>query len=213
MRELWVKDKEGKKKGVNAKWEDESREVAEKQGEMGRRLVSAQQALITTLSISILIFLLILLFGAPTTSHLLHSLTLSLHLSFLLAYPLFNALGVPSIYEKGIYDRFRLSRLLCEVDLKSPLEKITVLPIVGTVIGAWIGVIPFALDWDRPWQSYPLPPIFCSTIGFLLGCLIASFSVGNGIEEQVDTSIRQSVTSNNKVIGKSSQKSRSSRRR
>ncbi len=103
---------------------------------------SAQQALITTLSISILIFLLILLFGAPTTSyvfpistvptsycssspsspppsptrHLLHSLTLSLHLSFLLAYPLFNALGVPSIYEKGIYDRFRLSRLLCEVE-------------------------------------------------------------------------------------------------
>ncbi len=34
-----MKDKEGKKKGVNAKWEDESREVAEKQGEMGRRLV------------------------------------------------------------------------------------------------------------------------------------------------------------------------------
>lgn len=36
LRELWVKDKVAKK-GVKAQWSDETGEVAEKQGEMGRR--------------------------------------------------------------------------------------------------------------------------------------------------------------------------------
>jgi len=27
-----------------------------------------------------------------------------------------------------------------------------VYPAIGTVIGCWLGVIPIALDWDRPWQ-------------------------------------------------------------
>ena len=40
--------------------------------------------------------------------------------------------------------------------LQTPLEKLTVLPIAGAIVGAWLGAIPFALDWDRPWQVGPV---------------------------------------------------------
>ena len=36
--------------------------------------------------------------------------------------------------------------------LRAPLERATVYPVCGTIVGAWCGVIPMALDWDRPWQ-------------------------------------------------------------
>lgn len=43
----------------------------------------------------------------------------------------------------------------------------------GAVIGAWIGSVLLALDWDRPWQAYPLTPAF----GMLLGYSIGSYLV------------------------------------
>jgi len=63
-------------------------------------------------------------------------------------------------------------------------------PAVGTLAGAFIGSIPMALDWDRPWQArnpvdflgdeiliidydvslnqaYPLPPAYGGVFGFV----------------------------------------------
>ena len=37
----------------------------------------------------------------------------------------------------------------------------------GAVSGAWLGAIPIPLDWDRPWQIWPLTCV--------LGCFVASF--------------------------------------
>ena len=37
----------------------------------------------------------------------------------------------------------------------------------GAVSGAWLGAFPIPLDWDRPWQTWPLT---CT-----LGCFIISF--------------------------------------
>ena len=34
----------------------------------------------------------------------------------------------------------------------TPIERAMVYPAIGTVVGCWLGVIPIALDWDRPWQ-------------------------------------------------------------
>jgi len=36
--------------------------------------------------------------------------------------------------------------------IRSPIERAVVYPAVGSFIGAWLGAIPIALDWDRPWQ-------------------------------------------------------------
>jgi len=38
--------------------------------------------------------------------------------------------------------------------------------------GSWIGVIPIALDWDRPWQAWPLTPAFCAIGGYIVASLV-----------------------------------------
>ena len=35
---------------------------------------------------------------------------------------------------------------------KKPYERALLYPTYGAFLGAWVGVIPIGLDWDRPWQ-------------------------------------------------------------
>ncbi|WWC65282.1 uncharacterized protein I303_107899 [Kwoniella dejecticola CBS 10117] len=118
---------------------------------------------------SFLLYTLILILGAPLDSHHAHSALLAVHISTLTVWPVVHALGVPSIYESGTFARFRMTRLFCEFRPETPLERALVYPVAGTLLGAWCGVIPIPLDWDRPWQGYPLTPAVSSILGFILG--------------------------------------------
>jgi len=68
------------------------------------------------------------------------------------------------------------------------VEKTLVYQAIGTLVGSWIGVIPIALDWDRPWQvsfpsivgaflkylqAWPLTPAFCAIGGYIVASLAA----------------------------------------
>ncbi|CAH1261751.1 PIGF [Branchiostoma lanceolatum] len=48
---------------------------------------------------------------------------------------------------------------------ESEVESFLQMTVLCTVVGAWLGAFPIPLDWDRPWQVWPIP---CS-IGALLG--------------------------------------------
>ncbi|KAI5453742.1 Glycosylphosphatidylinositol (GPI) anchor assembly protein [Naganishia albida] len=137
-------------------------------------ILAAQKALLATLVGAAVIYPFLVLLGAPLSSHMARTALLALHLSLLLILPPTYALGIPSLYESGTFERYRLTRLFCELSPETQLERATVYPVVGTVLGAWCGVIPLAFDWDRPWQTYPLPPAATSILGFILGGL-ASF--------------------------------------
>jgi GPI ethanolamine phosphate transferase 2/3 subunit F len=54
---------------------------------------------------------------------------------------------------------------------KTPIERALVYPVVGTAMGCWTGAIPIALDWDRPWQAWPLTPALGALVGYVLGAL------------------------------------------
>lgn len=41
------------------------------------------------------------------------------------------------------------------------------------VIGTWVGAFPIPLDWDRPWQVWPISCSLGATFGFLTGLIIA----------------------------------------
>ncbi|XP_006007557.1 phosphatidylinositol-glycan biosynthesis class F protein isoform X2 [Latimeria chalumnae] len=43
----------------------------------------------------------------------------------------------------------------------------------SSVIGAWLGAFPIPLDWDRPWQAWPISCSLGATIGFVIGLLFA----------------------------------------
>ncbi|KAI5623430.1 phosphatidylinositol-glycan biosynthesis class F protein [Silurus asotus] len=42
-----------------------------------------------------------------------------------------------------------------------------------SVVGAWLGAFPIPLDWDRPWQVWPISCSLGATGGFLTGLLAA----------------------------------------
>ncbi|KAF6176522.1 hypothetical protein GIB67_007905 [Kingdonia uniflora] len=46
------------------------------------------------------------------------------------------------------------------------------IPAHGAVIGAWLGAWPMPLDWERPWQEWPV----CVSYGALAGYLVGVFA-------------------------------------
>ncbi|XP_078448457.1 phosphatidylinositol-glycan biosynthesis class F-like protein [Wolffia australiana] len=56
-------------------------------------------------------------------------------------------------------------RILALSKLVGPLDYMVSLPAHGAIIGAWFGAWPMPLDWERPWQEWPV----CVTYGALLG--------------------------------------------
>jgi len=43
----------------------------------------------------------------------------------------------------------------------------------GACLGAWLGVIPIPLDWDQPWQAWPITVYYGSTIGWIVGTAVS----------------------------------------
>ncbi|KAM8945350.1 GPI ethanolamine phosphate transferase, stabilizing subunit [Pelodytes ibericus] len=44
---------------------------------------------------------------------------------------------------------------------------------VCCVVGAWLGAFPIPLDWDRPWQVWPISCSLGATFGYVTGLLLA----------------------------------------
>ncbi|XP_032626111.1 GPI ethanolamine phosphate transferase, stabilizing subunit [Chelonoidis abingdonii] len=42
-----------------------------------------------------------------------------------------------------------------------------------TIVGAWFGAFPIPLDWDRPWQIWPISCSLGATFGYVAGLIIA----------------------------------------
>ncbi|KAK3150360.1 hypothetical protein QOZ80_3AG0232240 [Eleusine coracana subsp. coracana] len=42
-------------------------------------------------------------------------------------------------------------------------------PCHGAVIGAWLGAWPMPLDWERPWQEWPISVTYGAVAGHLVG--------------------------------------------
>lgn len=46
------------------------------------------------------------------------------------------------------------------------------LPALTTIIGAWAGAIVIPLDWNRPWQKWPVPCTYGALAGYFIGVLL-----------------------------------------
>ncbi|XP_014682034.1 PREDICTED: phosphatidylinositol-glycan biosynthesis class F protein-like isoform X2 [Priapulus caudatus] len=52
---------------------------------------------------------------------------------------------------------------------QSVLEKSSGRVSVCTLIGAWLGAFPIPLDWDRPWQVWPISCVIGALVGYAMG--------------------------------------------
>ncbi|KAG8982602.1 hypothetical protein FRB94_013282 [Tulasnella sp. JGI-2019a] len=123
----------------------------------------------------------LVLFGAPLTSHCVQTLLLSILLSSFVIYTPVYSLGVPSwsaTTSPAMLDRLNYVRLFSEVSTRSHLDRALVYPVLGTLVGCWLGAIPLPLDWDRPWQAWPLVPAYTAILGHISGSV---FSLGTSV--------------------------------
>ncbi|KAL1809791.1 hypothetical protein ACET3Z_026781 [Daucus carota] len=67
-------------------------------------------------------------------------------------------------------------RIFAHAKPNGPIDLLICLPAHGAVIGAWFGAWPMPLDWERPWQEWPICVSFGAMAGYMVG-IVASFSI------------------------------------
>jgi phosphatidylinositol glycan class F len=139
------------------------------------KFTKLRNAWLATFVTSFGIHAVVVLFGAPLLSHYLHTYLLACLISLLTAFTPVYTLGLPSFASdsKSLVTRLTWTRLFAELSPRTAVERAIVYPVVGTAVGSWAGAFPIALDWDRPWQAWPLTPAYAAILGYILGSLSA----------------------------------------
>lgn len=122
---------------------------------------TALLATILSLIMSVLVFGLLILFGAPASTYLHETFLCAVHISVLSVQPLVYVYNLDSETWKDI------------ISVKLPLNGVYGAS-VGAWVGAWLGAIPIPLDWDRPWQQWPITILAGSYIGTAVGTLVGA---------------------------------------
>lgn len=118
--------------------------------------------LLTAFALSIVYYIMIVLFGAPIMSDHEETTMLVITLIILTFVATSLHLGVDNTLDILMGSYFQKNNILANA-LRTNIQ--------ATILGTWLGAIVSPLDWDRPWQSWPIPCV----IGALLGYLIAHF--------------------------------------
>ncbi|KAI9035602.1 PIG-F family protein [Aspergillus affinis] len=126
-------------------------------GSFVAKLIPALLSLILTFLLATPVFAaLLVLFGAPITTHHLQTLLCAAHMALLTSTGLIYVHGVDGSVWKEVWGAAR------------PLDVVWG-GALGTGLGAWLGAVPIPLDWDRPWQAYPITILVGAYIGYALG--------------------------------------------
>lgn len=102
-----------------------------------------------------------ILMGASYHNRYEETLVLSAILTALTVFPVGLFLGASKTLQYLFYDTFELN---CRLDV-AHLESLQY-NALGALIGAWAGSVVAPLDWDRDWQTYPIPNVMGALIGF-----------------------------------------------
>lgn len=103
-----------------------------------------------------------MLFGAPLTTHLTHTVLLAIHLALFTTPQLFYAHGL--VKETW----FKIASLQVPVDEAFGMA-------LGAFFGSWVGAIPIPLDWDREWQKWPVTIVTGMYLGAAMGKLVGGY--------------------------------------
>lgn len=110
----------------------------------------------------------IILFGAPVLDSHEETLMLSTLLTLLTVFPLIVHTGVETAMQ-----------LLFGVKTysKDTIIEMLVNNAILTICGAWLGAVVIPLDWNTPWQVWPIPCYLGAIGGFLLSNVLTVFKM------------------------------------
>lgn len=143
------------------------------------------------LMIFVVVFIVVcILMGAPYHQHYEETLALSILLTSLTILPICLFLGPSKTVQYLFYDTFELSSTFDIWQLE-----LLQYNAFGTLVGAWAGSVVAPLDWDRPWQAYPIGNIVGAVLGFSFANIATFLS---SIVQISDRMIDLSLISNDK---------------
>ncbi|KAJ2666720.1 hypothetical protein IW148_000710 [Coemansia sp. RSA 1199] len=131
---------------------------------MSARISSILSMFGSTLAAALVIALGFVLFGAPLTTHYAETFTAALNVSLLAVTPAILTL-------KPTFGAYR--RALLSAEQKSIPEKWAAGFFWCTITVTWMSAYFIPMDWERPWQQWPIPIIG----GAFLGNMVAVFFV------------------------------------
>ncbi|KAJ9478715.1 Glycosylphosphatidylinositol anchor biosynthesis protein 11 [Pseudozyma hubeiensis] len=169
VRALKEQREAGQKVGVDTRFAQETKadEEEEKVGSFIRQLESVSLTLLATPFLSILVFTLLILLGAPLT-HFRQTSLLSLHLTLLLLLPPLHILGLPS--DKPSSASTHWKSLLTLSPSPPHLLPLFYQPLFSLAT-TFLATAVLALDWNVSYQTYPFPLLVGSLVGLVVGNL------------------------------------------
>ena len=111
------------------------------------------------------IHLMLVIFGAPLVADATETVHLAMLMTILGVVPPICVLGTSSASWIRVYF------------LHNPhagIETLVYACTLGTAIGGWLGAVPIPLDWDRPWQVWPISCSIGAMIGYVCAICIAT---------------------------------------
>ncbi|XP_071509762.1 phosphatidylinositol-glycan biosynthesis class F protein-like [Diadema antillarum] len=119
------------------------------------------------------------LYGAPLTESVQETAIFAVLLTTLVALPTFFMIGT---------DGEQFNRIFKSRKLQAGIETALVYIVVASLLGAWLGAFPIPLDWDRPWQKWPISCCIGALIGHAVGLGAAVVHCGRMLSTEVDMS-------------------------
>lgn len=110
----------------------------------------------------------IILFGAPVLDCHEETLMLSTLLTLLTVFPLIAYTGVESSMQLLFGVRSYAKDTIIDMLITNALL---------TICGAWLGAIAIPLDWNTPWQQWPIPCYLGAIGGYLLANVLTVLKV------------------------------------
>jgi GPI ethanolamine phosphate transferase 2/3 subunit F len=96
--------------------------------------------------------------------------TLSALLTGLTLFPISIFIGVSGTLSILFTETFELTQVVSQEYLKL-LKRNAFL----VIFGAFVGSVVFPLDWERPWQIYPIPNMTGAITAQMMGCFYCFF--------------------------------------
>lgn len=136
-----------------------------KKGEKDNTILLVIYSTVIATALANFVFPVLILFGAPLSSHLKETYALAHHLSLIIFQPLLVSYKLD--YEQFL-TLFKMDKIY-RVIFTNPELSSSFFAILGT----WFGVLPIPLDWDRPWQQWPITLLSGGYLGAFIGVVIA----------------------------------------
>ncbi|KAK7291978.1 hypothetical protein RIF29_07568 [Crotalaria pallida] len=116
--------------------------------------------------------------GAPVTfQYLQKTVQWSLMMSLFTIVPASSVLG---------FSWTDWRRIFAQTKPNGSVEYLICLPAHGAVIGGWFGAWPMPLDWEKPWQEWPISVSYGAIAGYLVGVVAScGFVLAHGRSKHV----------------------------